>query len=100
MNLSRMLARREAEGDPVKVGIIGCGKFGAMYLSQARLTKGIHVVGIADLNVARAGETLTHIGWDPDADKACGRWPLRECAAEIAKQDLFWSIDTGLLHIA
>ena len=66
MNLSRMLAQREAAGDPVKVGIIGCGKFGAMYLSQARLTKGIHVVGIADLNVARAGETLTHIGWEAE----------------------------------
>lgn len=66
MNLSRMLAQREAAGDPVKVGIIGCGKFGAMYLSQARLTKGIHVVGIADLNVAGARETLTHIGWEAE----------------------------------
>lgn len=38
----------------------------------------------------------------PDAavDNACGRWPLRDCAAEIAKQDRFWSIDTGLLHVA
>jgi len=33
-------------------------------------------------------------------DNACGRWPLRETAAEIAKMDRFWSIDTGLLHIA
>jgi len=66
MNLSRMLLQRENEGDPVRVGIVGCGKFGAMYLSQARLTKGIHVVGIADLNVARAKETLAHIGWEAE----------------------------------
>lgn len=66
MNLSRMLAQRENDGEPVRVGIIGCGKFGAMYLSQARLTKGTHVVGIADLDVSRAKDTLSHIGWEPE----------------------------------
>ena len=40
MNLSRMLAARAAEGRPVRVGVIGCGKFGAMFLSQAGRTPG------------------------------------------------------------
>ncbi len=66
MNLSRMLAARHAAGNPVRVGIIGAGKFGAMYLSQARLTKGIHVLGIADLHPERARATLTHIGWEAE----------------------------------
>ena len=35
-----------------------------------------------------------------EIDNACGRWPLRETVSEIAKMDRFWSIDTGLLHIA
>jgi ADP-heptose:LPS heptosyltransferase len=35
-----------------------------------------------------------------EVDNACGRWPLKETAAEMAKMDRFWSIDTGLLHIA
>ena len=66
MNLSRMLSAREAEGRPVRVGIIGAGKFGAMYLSQARLTQGIHILGVADLNPARARDQLAHIGWEPE----------------------------------
>ena len=66
MNLSRMLAAREEAGDPVRVGIIGAGKFGAMYLSQARLTKGTHILGIADLDPERAKATLRHIGWEDE----------------------------------
>lgn len=66
MNLSRMLASREAAGDPVRVGIIGAGKFGAMYLSQARLTKGVQILGIADLNPERAKDQLAYIGWEPE----------------------------------
>jgi len=66
MNLSRMLGRRAEENRPVRVGIIGGGKFGSMYLTQARLTKGVHVLGIADLNPGRVKDTLRRAGW-PDA---------------------------------
>ena len=54
MNLHSLLLEREAAGRPVTVGLIGAGKFGTMFLSQARLTRGLHVVGVADLNVERA----------------------------------------------
>ena len=54
MNLHALLLARKAAGRPVTVGLIGAGKFGTMFLSQARLTQGMHVVGVADLNVARA----------------------------------------------
>jgi len=72
MNLARMLAKRAAEGRPVRVGIIGAGKFGAMYLSQARLTVGTHILGIADLDVVRARDQLRHIGWEPERYAATG----------------------------
>ncbi len=72
MNLSRMLAKRADEGNPVRVGIIGAGKFGAMYLSQARLTRGTHILGIADLDPARAKDQLRHIGWEPERYAATG----------------------------
>ena len=45
MNLHSKLLEREAAGKPVTVGVIGAGKFGTMFLSQARLTRGMHVVG-------------------------------------------------------
>lgn len=69
MNLHRMLAEREEQGRPIGVGLIGAGKFGTMYLSQARLTTGVHIVGIADLDVSRARASCALAGW-PDAQFA------------------------------
>src|SRR4051812_29800280 len=63
MNLHSLLLEREAAGRPVTVGVIGAGKFGTMFLSQARLTRGLHVVAVADLNVARAKSQLATAGW-------------------------------------
>jgi len=63
MNLHAKLLEREAAGKPVTVGVIGAGKFGTMFLSQARLTQGLHVVGVADLDVARARSQLATAGW-------------------------------------
>jgi predicted homoserine dehydrogenase-like protein len=67
MNLYAKLLEREAAGKPVTVGVIGAGKFGTMFLSQARLTKGLHVVGVADLNVERARSQLKTAGWGEGA---------------------------------
>lgn len=67
MNLYAKLLEREAAGKPVTVGVIGAGKFGTMFLSQARLTRGLHVVGVADLNVERARSQLKTAGWDEGA---------------------------------
>src|SRR5438477_2920500 len=63
MNLHSLLLEREAAGRPVTVGLIGAGKFGTMFLSQARLTRGLHVVAVADLNVERAKSQLATAGW-------------------------------------
>src|SRR5438034_5716013 len=65
-----MLLEREAAGRPVTVGVIGAGKFGTMFLSQARLTRGMHVVVVADLDVPRALHQLRIAGWDDAAVSA------------------------------
>jgi len=76
MNLSKLLAARAAAGSPIRVGLIGAGKFGSMFLAQARRTAGLHVLGIADLSPDRAREALTRVGWPaeqygaPDFDQA------------------------------
>ncbi|HRA24187.1 MAG TPA: Gfo/Idh/MocA family oxidoreductase, partial [Usitatibacteraceae bacterium] len=66
MNLHRLLQEREAASRPVRVVLIGAGKFGSMYLSQARRTPGIHLLAVADLDPARARASLVRTGW-PDA---------------------------------
>ncbi|MDP9095228.1 MAG: flagellar biosynthesis protein FlgA [Pseudomonadota bacterium] len=63
MNLSTMLAARAAAGRPVRVGLIGAGKFGSMILSQARHIEGMHIVGVADLDVAKARGSFARVGW-------------------------------------
>jgi len=67
MNLHAKLLERAAAGRPVTVGLIGAGKFGTMFLAQACRTPGLHVVGVADLNVTRARDQLRTAGWDAAA---------------------------------
>ncbi len=64
MSLIQKLKARAAEGRPVRVAVIGAGKFGSMYLSQAPRTPGIHVVAVADLSPDRARTSLARVDWD------------------------------------
>src|ERR1700761_8252485 len=66
MSLIAKLEARAQAGKPVRVGLIGAGKFGSMYLSQAPRTPGIHLVGVADLSPDRARSALQRVGWTPD----------------------------------
>ncbi len=54
MNLYALLRNRAVNGEPIRVGVIGAGKFGTMFLAQARTTPGMHVVAVADLAESRA----------------------------------------------
>jgi predicted homoserine dehydrogenase-like protein len=65
MNLHRLLLARAEAGRPIRVAQIGAGKFGSMFLHQARRTAGMHVAGIADLSIPRARAALARIHW-PD----------------------------------
>jgi predicted homoserine dehydrogenase-like protein len=66
MNLHRLLQDRAAAGRPVRVVLIGAGKFGSMYLSQARRTPGIHLLALADLVPDRARASLARVGWEAE----------------------------------
>ncbi len=66
MNLATLLAARGAGGRPVRIGLIGAGKFGSMILAQAQRIDGLHVVGVADLDVSKAHAALNRVGWPAD----------------------------------
>jgi len=51
---------------PVRVGLIGAGKFGSMFLSQVPTTPALDVVAIADLDPSRARRACEGVGWDAD----------------------------------
>jgi predicted homoserine dehydrogenase-like protein len=63
MNLHAKLQDREAQGKPLRIGMIGAGKFGAMYIAQLPNTPGVHLVGIADLSPGNAHANLERVGW-------------------------------------
>jgi predicted homoserine dehydrogenase-like protein len=73
MNLSRLVAERAAMGRPVRVALIGAGKFGSMFLSQVPTIAGLEVAVIADLDRDRARAQCRSIGWD-DARIAATRF--------------------------
>lgn len=64
MNLHALLAARAADGNPVRAGLIGAGKFGSMFLSQVPTTPGLAVSAIADLSPDRARAACRAVGWD------------------------------------
>ncbi|MGB8437485.1 MAG: Gfo/Idh/MocA family oxidoreductase [Burkholderiales bacterium] len=66
MNLHAKLEAREAQGKPLRVGLIGAGKFAAMYIAQVPRTPGVHLVGIADLSPENARANLARVGWRPE----------------------------------
>ncbi|HTO50871.1 MAG TPA: Gfo/Idh/MocA family oxidoreductase, partial [Burkholderiales bacterium] len=70
MNLYAKLTERAAQGKPLRIGLIGAGKFGAMYLAQVPKTPGVHLAGIADLSPASARTNLERVGWKPERHAA------------------------------
>ena len=78
MSLYAKLRERAASGRPLVIGLIGAGKFGAMYLAQVPKTPGVHVAAIADLAPASAAASLARVGWPAE------RYAARSIDAALA----------------
>lgn len=63
MSLYEKLQQLAANHQAIRVGLIGAGKFGSMYLAQLPNTPGVHLVGIADISPAGAKHNLARVGW-------------------------------------
>jgi len=70
MSLHRQLQQLAANHQSIKVGLIGAGKFGSMYLSQIPTTPGVQLVGIADLSPAGVKKNLERVGWKDEQTNA------------------------------
>ena len=63
MYVYQELLRRAEANEAVRVGLVGAGKFGSMFLSQAPSTPGLRVNAIADLDPDRARRACRNVGW-------------------------------------
>jgi hypothetical protein len=93
MNLTALLAARADAGRPVRVGLIGAGKFGSMFLAQTPTIPGLEVAVIADLDPERAKNACRAVGCD-DTRIAGTRFPIR--AAPPARPRMSRSSSTPL----
>ncbi len=66
MFLQNAIEKRIDDDNPVKVALIGAGKFGSMFLSQVPSTTGIEVSVIADLKPDNAIKACKNVGWSDD----------------------------------
>ena len=66
MSLYAKLQQRAADKKPIRIGLIGAGKFGSMYLAQVPRTPGVQLVAIADLSPAQARRNLARVGWSDE----------------------------------
>lgn len=66
MFLQNAISKRIDNDNPVKVALIGAGKFGSMFLSQVPTTTGLEVSVIADLKPENAIKACKNVGWSDD----------------------------------
>jgi predicted homoserine dehydrogenase-like protein len=94
MNLYKLLGQRAEAGNPIRVGLIGAGKFGSMFLAQAQQTPGLHVLGVADLAPDRARAALARVGWSAE------RYAAGSFDAALSTGATFVTDDAGKLMAA
>lgn len=84
-----LLRDLHAQGRPIRVGIIGAGKFGAGLVAQISQMQGMEVVAIADINAAHARHAYVS-----------SRVPAEEIAAVEGADDLEDAIAAGRPAVA
>jgi predicted homoserine dehydrogenase-like protein len=63
MSVHELLCKRAEQGKPIRVGMIGAGRYGAMYLGQSLFIPGIQIVCVADLDLEKAKKALLTAGY-------------------------------------
>jgi len=99
MNLFRRLQERAERNRPVRVGVIGAGKFATMFLAQARRVPGLHVLAVADLSAARAAAALTAAGWSAEQQGATDAGAACNSGATWITEDVMALISCDALEV-
>lgn len=83
----------------MRVGLIGAGKFGAMYLAQARRTLGVHVVAICDLNVQRARSVCERTEWPSEQYAASSLNEAMSNGSTLITDDVAAVVRSGYIEV-
>ena len=88
-NLYQRLKLLKENNKSIKVGIVGIGKFSTMFLAQARLTKGLRIMALADLKYSNVQNALKNAGF-LDASKT-----LVKSLKEAKSNNKIWFTEDG-----
>jgi predicted homoserine dehydrogenase-like protein len=100
MNLHRLLLQRASDGKPLRIALIGAGKFGSMFLSQVRRTPGLHLVAVCDLAPQRAKDSLQRVGWAAEQYGAASLAAARKGGTTFVTDDALAVISSDAIEIA
>lgn len=64
--LPDLIERRLEKHGPIRVAVIGAGKFASMFLAQVPTSPHIEITVIADLDIDRARAACRHVGWSDE----------------------------------
>jgi predicted homoserine dehydrogenase-like protein len=67
MELYTLLKKRDVAGKPIRVGVIGTGIYGSMFLSQLKFIPGMQLVCVAELQIEKARQNCIRAGWSEEA---------------------------------
>lgn len=66
MELYKHLQKREAEGKPIRTGLVGCGQMGSGLVHVTRRMEGMETFAISDMDVMRPRKVLRDLGISED----------------------------------
>jgi predicted homoserine dehydrogenase-like protein len=99
LSLHAHLAARAADRRPIRVGLVGAGKFGTMFLAQARNLAGIHVAAVADAEIEHGHTALALAAWPPLKAVARSLSHALESGGTFVTDDAPGLIDEGRLDV-
>lgn len=94
MELYSHLQKREAEGKPIRNGLVGCGQMGSGLVHVTRRMKGLETVAISDIDIERPKAVLKSLGIPED--KICYTNKISE-AEDIIKSGKYLITEDALL---
>ena len=99
MNFNSMLLARADAGKPLRVGVIGAGKFATMFLAQALHIPGLQIVGVADLSVDRARSAFAAAGWPKERYSATSFAKALDGGGTHLTDDAGALINSGIVEV-
>lgn len=82
LGMNRLLAKREREGRPVRVGLIGAGQMGRGMVAQIQQIKGMEVIAVADIVTENAVAAYRNAGVPEDRIVRSNRLSDAQTAAQ------------------